>query len=122
MAQRPPNQQPQGQGYVPPHRNPNYQVQGMEKAQPVLGNHPPLPGQAVVRYIQTKEEGHDRTLVPVNYYGEDESNHSGHHTSTSMILQEPSTYIPEGQYQMDHNTLWFIANRMARPTGPNGGP
>ena len=28
--------------------------------------------------------------------------------------------VPEGRYQMDHNTLWFIANGMQRQSGPGG--
>ncbi|MCO5559225.1 hypothetical protein L7F22_012820 [Adiantum nelumboides] len=31
---------------------------------------------------------------------------------------DASSVIPEGNYQMDHNTLWFIANNMARQGGP----
>lgn len=40
-------------------------------------------------------------------------------------IEEPS-FVPEGNYQMDHNTLWFIANggvtRGAKPQGyhPDG--
>ena len=72
MAQQPPQPLHQGQGYAPM-RQPNYPTQGMERAQPVLGHQPPLPGAAVVRYIQTEEEHHDETMVPVNYYREDEN-------------------------------------------------
>ena len=101
-------------------RQPNYPTQGMERAQPVLGHQPPLPGAAVVRYIHTDEEHHDGAMVPVNYYGEDENEQLSQQASVSMYPQETPTFVPEGQYQMDHNTLWFIANGMARPTGPQG--
>ena len=37
-----------------------------------------------------------------------------------MSPLEAQTYVPEGKYQMDHNTLWLIANGIARPTRPNG--
>lgn len=96
-------------------RNQIYPTQGMECTQPVLGKQPPLPRSTVVRYLQPEEESHDGTMVPVNYYGEE-----GQQASSSMNPLEAQAHIPEGQYQMDHNTLWFIANRMARPTGPKG--
>ena len=54
-------------------RQQNFPTQGMERAQPVLGHQPPLPGAAIVRYIHTDEEHHDGAMVPVNYYGEDEN-------------------------------------------------
>ena len=84
-----------------------------------LGHQPPLPGAAVVRYIQTEEEHHDKTMVPVNYYGEEENEQPSQQASISMNPYETQTIVLEGQYQMDHNTLWFIANGMARPIGPN---
>ena len=117
MAQQPPQPQHQGQGYTPM-RQPNYPTQGMERAQPVLGHQPPLPGATVVRYMQPEDEHHDGTMVPVNYYGEEENEQLSQQASVSMNPQETQTFVPEGQYQMDHNTLWFIANGMARPTGP----
>ena len=101
-------------------RQQNYPTQGMEPAQPVLGHQPPLPGAAIVRYIQTDEEHHDGAMVPVNYYGEDENEQLSQQASDSIYPQETQTFVPEGKYQMDHNTLWFIANGMARPTGPQG--
>ena len=104
LAQQSPQPQYQGQGYAPM-RQPNYPTQGMERAQPVLGHQPPLPGAAVVRYIQTEEEHHDGSMVPVNYYVEDESEQLSQQASSSMYPQESQTFVPEGQYQMDHNTL-----------------
>ena len=101
-------------------RQPNYPTQGMERAQPVLGHQPPLPGTAVVRYIQTNEEHHDGAMVPVNYYGEDENEQLSLQASVSMYPQETQTFVPEAQYQMDHNTLWFIANGMAKQRGLKG--
>ena len=64
----------------------------------------------VVRYIQTDEEHHDEAMVPVNYYGEHENEQQSQQASSSMYPQETQTSVLEGQYQMDHNTLWFIAN------------
>ena len=36
------------------------------------------------------------------------------------VVEEPS-FMPEGNYQMDHNTLWFIANaRLIGGAKPQG--
>ena len=59
-------------------------------------------------------------MVLVNYNGEEENEQLSQQASVSLNPQETQTFVPEGQYQMDHNTLWFIANGMARPTGPQG--
>ena len=80
-------------------RQQNYPTQGVERAQPVLGHQPPLPGgAAVVRYIHTDEEHHDGAVVPVNYYGEDENEQISQQASSSMYPQETQTFVPEGQY------------------------
>ena len=47
-------------------------------------------------------------MVPVNYYGEDENEQLSQQASVSMYPQETPTFVLEGQYQMDHNTLWFM--------------
>ena len=120
MAQHPPQPHPQGQGYAPQMRLPNYPTQGVECVQPVLGHQPPLPRAAVVRYLQPEDEHHDGTLVQVNCYSEEENEKLSQQASISMYPYEMQTIVREGQYQMDHNTLWFIANKMATPIGPQG--
>ena len=60
-------------------------------------------------------------MVPVtSYYEEDTESNLGITQQTAYTTEEPS-FVPEGQYQMDHNTLWFIANggvtRGAKPQG-----
>ena len=43
--------------------NPNLPMGG-DKAMPVLGQQPPLPGNAVVRIVHTEEETNKQALVP----------------------------------------------------------
>lgn len=106
--------------YAPRVGNQKYVHPGGERAQLVLGNQPPLPGQAVVRYVQPEEVAHDGALVPVSYYeregGEDRSNYE----SSSPGHYEAPTMTPEGIFNMDMNTLWFIANGGARQMGQPG--
>ena len=118
------NQQPTGAPqalhYAPRVGNPNYAAQGVERAQPVLGSQPPLPGAAMVRYIQPEDVNNEGAVVPVNYYGEENGDNASNYASPSSGPYETPAVLPEGNYQMDHNTLWFIANGMARPAGPQG--
>ena len=74
----------------------------------------------MVRYIQPEDIANDGTMVFVNYYGEDNGDNTFNHASPSSGPYETSAVIPEGSYQMDHNTLWLIVNGMARPAGPPG--
>ena len=73
---------------------------------------------AIVRYIQPEDITNDRTMVLVSYYGEDNGDNIFNYASPSSGSYKPSLVIPKGSYQMDHNTLWFIADGMARPVGP----
>ena len=41
-------------------------------------------------------------------------------TSSYEQVNEMTHIVPKGRYQMDHNTLWFIANGMQRQSGPRG--
>ena len=102
---------------------PNYvQPQGGgERAQPVLGNQPPLPGATMVRYIQSEEANTETALIPLETYGREADEICTEIVSTNESAQEYSNVVPEGHYHMDHNTLWFIANAMGgqgRPMGP----
>ena len=95
---------------------------GGDKAMPVLGQQPSLLGNAVVRLVHTEEETNEQALVPTYPYYEE---------SQQERLQDPYTSIPatasssqemETSYQMDHNTLMFIAQGgMGKPM-PNQGP
>ena len=82
---------------------------------PVLGNQPPLPRIAVVKYIQPEDMNQETALVPMETYGgETRDTYMGSNSSSYEQANEVTQAIPEGRYQMDHNTLWFIANGMQR--------
>ena len=86
-----------------------------------MGNQPPLPRRAVVKYIQLEEMNQETTLVPIETYGgETRDMYMGPTTSSYEQVNEMTHIVPEGRYQMDHNTLWFIANGMQRQAGPGG--
>ena len=95
----------------------NFQAGG-EKAMPGLGQQPPLPGNATVRIVTPEEEGNGRAMVPVQPYFEEIPDKTAY--ANMQMVQDPS-YAPEmeASYQMDHNTLMFIANNgMGRPLPP----
>ena len=71
------------------------QNQGGEKAMPVLGQQPPLPGNAAVRIVTPEEEGSERAMVPVKPYFE-ESLDDLAYVNMNNIVQDPS-YTPEGE-------------------------
>ena len=76
----------------------------------MLGHQPPLPGATPVRFMQPEEVTYDGTMVPItSYYEEETKSNLGISQQTVFATEEPS-FITEGQYQMDHNTLRFIAN------------
>lgn len=82
---------------------------------PVLGQQPPLPRNAAVRIVTPEEEGNDRAMVPVHPYFEEIPNEAAH-ASMQMVQEQPYAPEMEASYQMDHNTLMFIANNeMGRP-------
>ena len=75
----------------------------------------------MVRYIQSEERNTETALVPTVTYGKEADEICTEVVSTYVYAQEYSNVVPEGHYQMDHNTLWFIANAMGgqgRPMGP----
>jgi hypothetical protein len=109
-----PTATPQGENYMPRVGNQNYVAPRMERAQSVLGNQLSLPGVALVRFVQPEDLELDGTLVLVSYYGGENSDNAMNPTPSSIGSIGPSVVIPEGSYQMDHNTLWFIANGGAR--------
>ena len=92
--------------------NQNYdQLGGRGQAQFVLGNQPPPLEAAMVRYIQLEEVNQESALVPMEHYGGEVNETFMGNTPSYETLLEPSIIL-EGKYQMDHNTLWFIANGM----------
>ena len=104
----------QAHGQPPMGINQNY-VQppsGGERAQPVLGNQPPLPGAAMVRYIQPEETNQETTLVPLEACKRETNDVCVELIPSYEPMREYSNVVPEGHYRMDHNTLWFIANAM----------
>ena len=50
--------------------NPNLPMGG-DKAMPVLGQQPPLPGNAALRLVHTKKEPNEQALVPTYPYYEE---------------------------------------------------
>lgn len=121
MREQAGNQQPAAAPQQPQYGqrggNQNYVAQGGERAQPVLGNQPPLPGAAPVRLLRADEYAPDGTMVPVEYYVENTESSLALAPTTQGYTEEPLPTV-EGHYQMDHNTLWFIANGGARQVGP----
>ena len=87
---------PQALHYAPRVGNPNYAAQGVERAQPVLGSQPPLPGAAMVRYIQPEDVNNEGAVVPVNYYGEENGDNASNYASPSSGPYETPTVILEG--------------------------
>lgn len=61
-----------------------------------------------------EETSFDGAVAPINY--ENLDNQSNYASSFSMP-SEASSMNPEGNFQMDHNTLWFIANGLAKYGG-----
>lgn len=111
---------PQVPNYTPRVGIPIYANPGIERAQPVLGNQPPLPGAAVVRYVQPKDMGLEGALVLISYYGGESSEDPTNYVSSLQGTYEASTVVPKGQYNLDLNTLWFVANGGTRPGGQPG--
>ena len=91
-----------------------------DQAQPILGNQPPLLRAIVVSYIQPEETNQESYLVPIGHYGGEVRDMYMGPTSSYKTMNEPSNIIPEERYQMNHNTLWFIANGMQSQQGQMG--
>ena len=87
-----------------------------QRAQPVLDRQPPAPMAAPVRIVELDEENVERALVPVTPYASEsivspwEESSEPWKTSSMQTSSMPFTY-QEGQYNMDHNTLMFIAGQ-----------
>lgn len=90
--------------------NQNFIAPRVESTQLFLGSQTPFPRVIVVRFLQPKETLHDETLVLVHV---EECETIFRSRSTIMNPLEITSIIPNGNYQMDHNMLWFIANRRA---------
>lgn len=60
---QPPNQV---RGFGQPSAHP-----GGERAMPILGQQPPLPGNATMRIVSPEEEGNEQALVPAYPYFEE---------------------------------------------------
>ena len=59
-------------------------------------------------------------VTAMNPYGEDNGQDLGGYISPSYDSQETQVVNLEARYQIDHKTLWLIANGMVRPGGPAG--
>ena len=77
-----------------------------------------------MRLLRADEYPPDGTMVPVEYYVEENADPtlSLAPVTTNYVDESSNTGIPEGQFQMDRNTLWFIANGGARQGGPGQPP
>ena len=85
-----------------------------ERPSPVLERQPPLPKTTPVRLVKHDDDGgHKRALVPVTPYGEELS----YDPSDDKVdwSQTPHISLPEGQFNMDLNTLMFIAGQTRLP-------
>ena len=84
---------------------------GMERALPVLGHQPPLPRNAALRLVQPDEEGYEQALVPMPPYYEEKPD-VGYTENTQTFPMPSLSHLSEVEtsYQMDQNTLMFIAN------------
>ena len=117
----------QGMATIPNPRNPRVfnnpnLPMGGDKAMLLLGQHPPLPGNAAVRLVHTEEENHEPALVPSYPYYEESPEERQQDTYQSIPATTSSNQELEASYQMDHNTLMFIAQGgMGKPM-PNQGP
>ena len=108
MAQ-PPNQG-DFRGFENQNANP-----GGEKAMPVLGQQPPLPGKTAVRLVNTEEEGNEQALVPAYPYYE-KSQEEMPYANMQMMPIASSSAPKKASYQLSLNTLMFLANNgMGRP-------
>ena len=81
-----------------------------EMPKPVLDRQPALPGAAVRMFNPEEERSFEKALVPVKPYGEREEESSWVEESNQDWRTPPVTFH-EGQYNMDHNTLMFIAGQ-----------
>lgn len=88
----------------------------------MLGTQLPLPGVAPVRLLQSEELVQDGSLVPVSTYYEEGSEVPLAAETPVTSSYEIMPVVPEGTYNMDHNTLWFIANGSADHGGPGPAP
>ena len=113
MGQNQPRLGNQVLAHAPRGLNQNYGLLGGgERAQSILGNQPPFPRTGVVKYIQLEEMNQETALVLVETYGGEMRNMYMGPTSSYEQVNEMTHIVPKGRYQMDHNTLWFIANEM----------
>ena len=82
-----------------------------ELPKPVLDRQLAPPGAATVRLFNPEDErGFEKALVPVKPYGEREEESSWIEESNQDWRTPPMTFH-ESQYNMDHNTLMFIAGQ-----------
>ena len=87
-----------------------------DRALPVLDRQPPLPNTAPVRIINREDgDNQERALVPVMPYSEEQS--AMFSEESLEYWKSPVVNYQEGQFNMDLNTLMFIAGQ-ARPQMP----
>ena len=75
--------------------NPRFVAPGVERAQPVLGNQPPLPGTAPVRFLLPDETISDGALVPVSRYYDEESEITTGNELTTLSPPDMPSVVPE---------------------------
>lgn len=89
-------------------------VQEGERPSPILERQSPLPKTTLVRLVEHDDEGgHERALVPVTSYGEEIS----YEPRDDKVdwSRTPHISLPEGQFNMDLNTLMFMAGQTRMP-------
>ena len=94
-----------------------HKTQEGERPSLVLERQPPLPKTTLVRLVEHDDDGgHERALVPVTSYGEEIS----YEPSDDKVdwSRTPHVALPKGQFNMDLNTLTFIAGQTRMPMVP----
>ena len=83
---------------------------------PVLGQQPPLLGNVVIRLVHTEEEPNEQDLVRTYPYYEESQSEQPSDVFSTLPASTSSSEEIEASYQMDHNTLMFIAQGgMSKP-------
>ena len=94
-----------------------HMVQVGERPSLVLERQPPLPKTTTMRLVEHKDDGgQERALVPITSYGEELS----YEPSDERLERSrtPHISLPEGQFNIDLNTLIFMAGQARMPMAP----
>lgn len=74
----------------------------------MLGNQQPLP-RAKIKFVYPKEIGHNGAIIPLKPYNKEElKGESSAHPLMNQFVEPKLSPTIEVQYQIEHNTLWFI--------------